>query len=240
MVLSLPLLGLGFNLNKVEFEGRKRTLERLGYDVKELKCNQENIFQVKSLYEDVAKMAIGVNFNQTKEEQVDAWLSGEDNKCSDGKDDGHISPLSRIWNFLEGAAKTIVGSIRTLSSDPVKLTKFVGTAAVMAGLVAFGGPIGAAIATTAGLIGACGLIANGIKDFIVANKIANQAQTDAEAKAAFEQMGSGTLQVGIGIYCGGKVLDSIPSGSIKPTKPPVFEDEFIENLKDVSVLADNS
>jgi len=237
MVLSLPMLGLGFNLNKVEFEGRKRTLERLGYDVKELKCTQENIFEVKSLY-DIAKLSTGVNFNQTKAEEVDAWLSGEDNKCTDGKDDGHISIFSKAWNFVEGMAKTVIGSVRTLATDKKKLAKFVGTAAVMAGLVAFGGPVGLAIATAAGLIGAGGLIINGVKDFITATTIANHAQTDAEAKAAYEQMGSGTLQVGVGIYCGGKIIKSLPTA--QPETPPVFEEEFVANLEDVSVLVDNS
>ena len=166
MVMSVPLAGLGFSLGKVEFEGHKRALKNLGYDLGDLRYSYENSLQVKSIYDDIKVV---------NDDEVDAWLCGEDNKCTDGKDDGKISISSKIGNFFEGMAKTVVGSIRTLITDRKKGAKFVATAAVMAGLVAFGGPVGAAIAGVVGLVGAAGLIVNGVKDFVKATKVANQA-----------------------------------------------------------------
>lgn len=228
MVMSVPLAGLGFSLGKVEFEGHKRTLKNLGYDLGDLRYSYENSLQVKSIYDDIKKV---------NDDEVDSWLCGEDNKCTDGKDDGKIGIFSKIGNFFEGMAKTVVGSIRTLTTDRKKGAKFVATAAVMAGLVAFGGPVGAAIAGVVGLVGAAGLIINGVKDFVKATKVANQATTDAEAKAAYESMGSGTLQVGVGVFCGKKILTA---PAFNPAEPPVFEEEFASNILDVSALVDNS
>ncbi len=230
MVMSLPMLGLGFSLGKVEFEGRKRVLSNLGYDLSDLGYSYANSSIVKSIYD-------FANVKQINDDEVETWLCGEDNKCTDEKDDGKISIFSKIGNFFEGMAKTVVGAIRSLTTDIKKCTKFFATAFVMAGLVAFGGPVGAAIAGIAGLIGAAGLIFNGVKDFVKATKVASQATTDAEAKAAYESMGSGTLQVGIGVFCGKKILTA---PKFNPVKPPVFKDEFIANIKDVSVLADKS
>lgn len=234
--MSLPLLGVGFSIGKVEFDGKKRILERCGYDVKDLKFSKENVFQVESLY-DVVKLSSGINVNKINEEEVDAWLVGEDNKCTDGKDDGKISIFSKIGNFFEGMGKTVVGSVRSLAKDKKKCAKFVATAAVLAALVAFGGPFGAGLAACVGLVGAIGLVTNGVKDFVSATKKANKATTDAEAKAAYEQMGSGTLQVGVGVYCGKQVLTA---PAFNPKKPPVFAEEFEANLADVSALVDKS
>lgn len=236
MVMSVPLLGLGFNLGKVEYEGKKRALENLGYDFGDLKYSKESSLKVNSIY-DVVKMSSGVNVNKIDDDAVDAWLCGEDNKCNDGKDDGKISIFSKIGNFFEGMAKTVVGSIKTLATDRKKRIKFVASAAFMAGLVAFGGPVGAGIAAVIGLAGAAGLIINGVKDFVKATKVANQATTDAEAKAAYEQMGSGTLQVGVGVFCGKKIMTA---PAFNPKQPPVFVDEFNANLADVTVLVDKS
>ena len=233
MVMSLPLLGLGFNLDKTSFDSKKRTLENLGFSVSGLRFNYENMEIVDKLYK-VNRLKF-VDSYMDSEAQIDAWLSGEDNKCTDGCDDGHISIFSKVWNFVEGQAKTVVGCVRSLFNDPVKLFKFVGTAALMAA-IAITGPVGVAVVSIIGIVGACGLINNGIKDFKNAVEISNNATSDAEAKAAFEQMGSGTLQVGVGIVCAKQASGAL----FTEYQPVVFEDAFCSNLEDISVLVDKS
>ncbi|MBR6164023.1 hypothetical protein IKQ26_09090 [bacterium] len=234
MALAVSLCGLGFNLEKVAFDSKKRALENFGYSVKELNFNDRNIEFVDKLY----KMTSPVveDAYKTSNDQLEAWLRGEDNKCTDGKDDGHINIFSKVWNFIEGSLKTAVGSLHTLSKDKKKLAKFVTTAAIMAGIAVFGGPVGAAVVGIIGFVGACGLINNGIKDFVNAAKIADSATTDAQAKAAFEQMGSGALQVGVGVICAKQTSTSL----LSEYEATEFADAFCSNLEDISILADKS
>ena len=234
MALATSLFGLGFNLDKTAFDSKKRTLENLGYVVNNLNFTDENIDIIDNLYK-INKDKF-IDSYMTTNEQVESWLSGEDNKCTDGCDDGHISAFSKVWNFFEGAAKTVVGSLTTLFHDKKKLTKFIVTAAGMAAILTFGGPIGAAFVGVVGVVSACGLINNGIKDFINASKAADSATTDADAKAAFEQMGSGTLQVGVGVICAKQSSTAL----LSEYETVEFTEAFCSNLEDISIIADKS
>ena len=234
MTIAVSLLGLGFNLSKTSFDSKKRTLENLGYTLKEMSYTDENMRIIEELYSKNKNDVLDSYMDSGA--QIDAWLAGEDNKCTDGCDDGKISLFSKFWNYCEGKVKTVVGSLRSLFSDPKKAAKFVLTAGAMAAISFLGGPIGVAIVGTLGFVAACGLINNGIKDFKDAVKTADSATTDSEAKAAFEQMGSGALQAEIGVVCAYNSSSSLFSEYQEVS----FLEEFCSNLKDISVLADKS
>ena len=133
---------------------------------------------------------------------VDSWLASQ-NKCTDGCDDGKISFWSKAGNFVEGIAKTIVGGAKAFISDPKKVLK---TAVVGAGLFVLASmpPVGTAIAATIAVIGGAKLIGNGVKTIFNGVKNAQAADTDAEAKDAWEQIGNGAFKTGLGVAAAAK------------------------------------
>lgn len=128
---------------------------------------------------------------------VDSWLASE-NKCTDGADDGKIGFFSKVGNFFEGMAKTVVGGAKNFFSDPKKVAK---TALIGAGLFVLScfPPVGTAIAATIAIAGGVKLIANGVKTIKEGVQNAKSATTDAAAKDAWEQIGNGSLKTGVGV-----------------------------------------
>lgn len=112
---------------------------------------------------------------------------GANNECTDGKDDGKIGILEGIGSFFKGIGKAVVNTVTSIVTDPGKLLLTAGAVAV--GIIF--PPAGVAMAVGAGIAGAV-QVGKGI--YGVAT-----AETDAEAKAACENMGAGTLQVGLSI-----------------------------------------
>lgn len=112
---------------------------------------------------------------------------GANNECTDGKDDGKIGILEGIGSFFKGIGKAVVNTVTSIVTDPGKLLLTAGAVAV--GIIF--PPAGVAMAVGAGIAGAV-QVGKGI--YGVAT-----AETDAEAKAACENMGAGTLQVGLSV-----------------------------------------
>lgn len=112
---------------------------------------------------------------------------GTNNECTDGKDDGKIGILEGIGSFFKGIGKAVVNTVTSIVTDPGKLLLTAGAVAV--GIIF--PPAGVAMAVGAGIAGAV-QVGKGI--YGVAT-----AETDAEAKAACENMGAGTLQVGLSV-----------------------------------------
>ncbi len=127
--------------------------------------------------------------------------------ASDGKDDGKIGFWKGVGNFLKGAKNAVVNTVKSIVTDPKKLL-------VTAGAIALGivcPPAGVAMAVAGGVAGAI-TVGKGVYN-------AATADTDAEAEAAFQEMGGGALQVGlavVGTKAGIKTMKNI-NGSAMST-----------------------
>lgn len=125
--------------------------------------------------------------------QADSFSSSTDNTCTDGKDDGKIGFFSALGNAVQGVGKTIVNGIKGMFTN--KEGKFslgktlltVGTAALCIAVPA----VGFAVACIGGVMGAVQIGKGAIN--------AANATTDAEAKAAWEDIGGGAFTVGMSV-----------------------------------------
>lgn len=141
--------------------------------------------------------------NNTQVAQNGTYASGisdagfSANTCTDGKDDGKIGFFSAIGNALEGVVKGAVNGIKGMFTDSEgnfslgKTLLSIGMAAVCIAFPAVG-------------VAACavGAVAGGVQ--VVKGAVAaSNAKTDAEAKAAWENMGEGGATV-VGCALGAK------------------------------------
>ena len=121
-------------------------------------------------------------------------ISEENERCTDGKDDGKIGIGSAIWNTVKGIGKTIGGAIKGMFTN--KEGKFsLGKTLLSAGLIAASiicPAVGVAACAVGGAMGAI-QIGKGIYGAVT-------AKTDAEAKVAWQNIGGGALTVGISAY----------------------------------------
>lgn len=111
------------------------------------------------------------------------------NTCTDGVDDGKIDTFSKIGNAVEGVGKSVVNMV-TSAIQPKNWLKT--ALAIGACCIPVVGPI-----VGAGL--ACYGVYQGGKQIINAAQLAESATTDAEAKAAWENIGGGAFTTGISI-----------------------------------------
>ena len=100
--------------------------------------------------------------------------------CCDA-DDGKISFGEKVGSFFKGIGKTITNGVKSLFT-PKGFLKAVGIGA----LCFFGGPVVTAVVAGIGIAKGAGTVIKGAKQ-------AKYAQTDAEAKAAWENIGGGTF-----------------------------------------------
>lgn len=107
-------------------------------------------------------------------------------KSADGLDDGKISFKEKVKNFGKG----IVAPFKAMVSSPKNIAITVATAAAAAGLIAVTGGAAAPVLVAAGLIGGGVQIGKGIYKQAT-------AKTDAQAASAWQDMGSGTVTVGL-------------------------------------------
>lgn len=127
----------------------------------------------------------------------------ESRGCTDGNNDGKIGFFSAIGNILKGAVKSVVNTVKDIVTNPVKLLGAVATAALC---VVFP-PAGLALAGVGIATGAAKMIGG------VANAMG--AKTDAEAKAAWQQVGEGGVVLGtsiVGAKASVKSMSSLKSG----------------------------
>lgn len=111
----------------------------------------------------------------------------EKSKAKDGKDDGKIGFFEGVGNFFKGAVDTVKNTVVGILTDPKKLLLTAGAVALSIACP----PAGVALAVAGGVMGTV-TVGKGIYK-------ACTATTDAEAEAAFQEMGGGTLQVGLSI-----------------------------------------
>lgn len=105
---------------------------------------------------------------------------------ADGLDDGKISFKEKVKNFGKG----IVAPFKAMVSSPKNIAITVASAAAAAGLIAVTGGAAAPVLVAAGLIGGGVQIGKGIYKQAT-------AKTDAQAASAWQDMGSGTVTVGL-------------------------------------------
>ena len=123
--------------------------------------------------------------------QTDTFVSSKDNTCTDGADDGKIGLFSAVGNIVEGAGKSVVNAVKgafTDSNGNFSITKTLTTVGMSALCIAVPA-VGVALAGV-------GLATGGTK-FVTGVATALNAETDAEAKDAWEQVGEGALTVGL-------------------------------------------
>ena len=125
----------------------------------------------------------------------------ESRGCTDGKNDGKIGFFSAIGNIFKGAAKMVVNTVKDIVTNPAKLLGAVATAALC---VVFP-PAGLALA-------GIGIVSGGAKVIGGISKAMN-AKTDAEAKAAFQDIGAGGLTVGLSVAGAKASVKSMGAGS---------------------------
>lgn len=144
------------------------------------------------------------NTVQTTSCNNDAFVSNSDG-CTDGKDDGKIGFFGAIGNAIKGVGKTIVNGVKGMFTN--KEGKFslgktllsIGTAALCIAVPA----VGVAACVVGGVMGAVQIGKGAVK--------AANAQTDAEAKAAWQDMGGGAFTVAasvVGAKAGVKAVKS--------------------------------
>ena len=125
----------------------------------------------------------------------------ESRGCTDGNNDGKIGFFSAIGNIFKGAVKSVVNTVKDIVTNPVKLLGAVATAALC---VVFP-PAGLALAGVGIATGAAKMIGG------VANAMG--AKTDAEAKAAWQQVGEGGVVLGASIVGAKASVKSMGAGS---------------------------
>lgn len=114
-------------------------------------------------------------------------ISAANETCTDGKDDGKIGFFGALGNALKGVGKTIVNGVKGMFTDSegnFSLGKTLLSIGAAAACIAF---------PAVGLAACCvGVVAGGTQ--VVKGAIAaSQATTDAEAKAAWQNIGGGAF-----------------------------------------------
>lgn len=222
------LLNLG--LSAVQANAQTRILKQLGYDKSSLESLYGNEDQLNEIYR--SHLGSSDIASEIKEYGLDGWLAGNDNVCDDGKDDGKISFGDKVSNFFEGMAKNICGTVKDTLSDPKKLlTAIIGIAATSALAI-----VSAPAALVAGIAFGSVYLINGVKSVIHSAKKASEAHTDAEAMQAWEGIGSGTLEVGVGAasmyFCGKSLYKN-------EFIPKTYKQEFLSRAKSFSNVVNN-
>lgn len=116
-----------------------------------------------------------------KEEKnaFESWLNDEDKICTDGNDDGKLSFKEGATNFGKG----LIGIVKSAINHPFKTLACVGAGVSISVLT--GGAALPVMAVAGATLGAGTIAYGGYK--------AITADTDGEAKQAFETMGNGTF-----------------------------------------------
>ncbi len=127
--------------------------------------------------------------------------------CTDGKDDGKIGFLGALGNMVKGVGKTIVNGVKGMFTDKEgnfslgKTLLSIGTAALCIAVPAVGVAACAVGAVAGGVQVAKGAIA------------ASQAETDAEAKEAWQNIGGGAFTAAISVVGAKAGVKSVKASS---------------------------
>ena len=140
-------------------------------------------------------------------ESVFTDTSESGNTCTDGNDDGKIGFFSAIGNIIEGAAKSIVKGIKGAFTDSN------GNFSLGKTLLSIGTAAACVVFPAAGVVLAgAGIVTGGVK---LASGVVNalNADTDAEAKDAWEQVGEGGLTLGLSVFGAKSSIKAVQNSS---------------------------
>lgn len=138
-------------------------------------------------------------------------ISAANETCTDGKDDGKIGFWGALGNMAKGVGKTIVNGVKGMFTDKEgnfslgKTLLSIGTAALCIAVPAVGVAACAIGAVAGGVQVAKGAIA------------ASQAETDAEAKAAWQNIGGGVFSVATSVAGAKAGVKGMTAGATKAT-----------------------
>lgn len=108
-------------------------------------------------------------------------VSEQGNTCTDGKDDGKIGFWSKAGNLIQGVWNGAKNIVKGAIEHPFKTLAMIGACCIPV--------VGPAIAIGMGVYGAY----QGVKTIANGVAAANSAKTDAQAKDAWENIGTGTF-----------------------------------------------
>ncbi len=165
-------------------------------------------------------------------EKTDAIFGevGSGNTCTDGKDDGKIGIFGVIGNVLQGAVRSIPNMIKgafTGSDGKFSIIKTATTLATGALCIAF-----PAVGLAACAVGAAtGVVKMGSNVVTALN-----ADTDAEAKAAWEQVGSGAVTTGLSVAGAKASYGAMTKTSTAGALDGLSGEGFISKVKENGVI----
>ncbi len=187
--------------------------------------NNGQTYQTQPVVDDtIDSIYTNANSNQVVGDDYAVSASGE--TCTDGKDDGKIGFFDAVKNIFKGAAKTVVNGVKGMFTDSEgnfslgKTLLSVGAAALCITFPA----VGLAACAIGGVMGAV-QVGKGVYN-------AATAETDAEAKEAWQNIGGGTITVA------GSVVGAKASiGAIKATSTAGGNVSALSQLDDSATLA---
>ena len=181
-----------------------------------------------------SETAIGDSFESKNEngigKYISDWWTDKDKVSTDGKDDGQISDGEKFESFTKGFAG---GVVKNVVKNPVESAVIIGgtaaaaygtTAALSAVGVVAAGPIVAGALVIAGVGFGINAIYQGLKG-------ANDAKSDGDAKAGYEEAGTGASMVALSALgarkikkgttkSGQQVESTKPTETAKPAETP--------------------
>lgn len=141
------------------------------------------------------------NHKENKKSEFSIWLNNLDKVCTDGKDDGKISPLEKLKSFGKGLAGIVKAAIKHPITTALTIGAGIGLNIITGGAVL-------PIFVAAGIIAGCGMLGYGTYK-------AMTAQTDGQAKQAWETLGNGTFAVVTSAFGAKSAIKSAANAGVK-------------------------
>lgn len=169
------------------------------YSVNNSACKTEN--QKRTVLNNAEQVSYNTSEETIDPDSFEAWLKDEDKVSTDGCDDGKISVKEALTSFGKGLA----GIVKTAINHPVKTA--LGVAAGVGLTVATGGAALPVMVAAGAVIGGGSIAYGGYK--------AITAESDGEAKQAFETMGNGTFALATSALSAKQALNSAANAGVK-------------------------
>ncbi|MCM1004569.1 MAG: hypothetical protein NC408_09555 [Candidatus Gastranaerophilales bacterium] len=129
------------------------------------------------------------------------WLDDKDKVCTDNKDDGSIS----LSEAAESFGKGLMGLVKAVVNHPVKTLAGIAAGAAITALT---GGAAVPVFIALGCVTGAGMIGYGVYNAVT-------AETDAEAKQAWETIGSGTFALGASVLGSKSALKCAGKAGVK-------------------------
>ena len=137
---------------------------------------------------------------ETAKTEITSWLNDTDKICEDGQDDGELSLKEKAEYFGKG----LLGIIKTAAKHPIMTGATIAGGALLT--VATGGAALPVLVGVGATLGAGTIAYGGYK--------ASTAETDAEAKQAWETIGNGTFGLAASMAGAGAALKAGANGGV--------------------------